>query len=251
MFAPSSNKIFIVQLFSWISILVFYSTQSLFWISISLLFYVIYAGAGVALTFHRTLSHRSWTFNPLVKKILIIIASFANVGSAITWVAVHRDHHRYCDTKKDPHSPHVYPWWYVMFGTMYSTVSIRRVPDLLKDDFLLFIHKYYYLIQVPWIVCLYLIGGIDAVFACHIIPGGLTWLAGSLVNYWNHKFGYQNFETNDTSTNNALTGWLVLGEGWHNNHHAKATNGSTQVEPFEIDLIFFIAKLLGGSQKIR
>lgn len=250
MFAPSPHKIFLVQLFSWISILIFYTHVDSTWVYISILFYILYAGAGVALTFHRTLSHRSWVFNPLIKKILIIIASLANVGSAITWVAIHRAHHVYCDTKKDPHSPKFYSWWYIMFGTMFSPISVRRVPDLLRDKFLIVLHKYYYLIQIPWIIFLYYIGGILAIFACHIIPGGLTWLAGSFLNYVNHTTGYKNFNTNDSSVNNYLTGFLVLGEGWHNNHHKNAISNTTKDKWFEFDLIYYIAILLGGKKNV-
>ena len=249
MFAPSSKKIFIVQLFCWITILFFYTTTSWDWILISVLFYVLYAGAGVALTFHRTLSHRSWKFNAYIEKGLILLASMANVGSPITWVAVHRAHHRYCDTAKDPHSPHVYPWYYIMFGTMFSRVPVKFVVDLLRNDYVMFIHRYYYLLQLPWIVLLYIIGGPIAVIACHIVPGGLTWLAGSFVNYWNHKFGYKNFQNNDSSTNSFLTGILVLGEGWHNNHHALGTTGTNRVKSHEVDIIYYIGKLLGGVPK--
>ena len=251
MFAPSSIKIFIVQLFSWLTILWFYFNADAVWILTSIIFYILYAGMGVALTFHRTLSHNSWKFHPLVKKSLIMLASMANVGSPLTWVAVHRAHHLHCDTPKDPHSPKHQSVWYVMFGTMFSKVSIKRVVDLLRDDYIIFIHQYYYLLQLPWIAILYLIGGWMAVIACHIVPGGLTWLAGSFVNYWNHTYGYQTHDTNDSSRNSRLTGFLVLGEGWHNNHHRFPIKGTTKDSAHEFDAIYYIATMLGGKMTIK
>ncbi len=248
-FSPSSYKIFVVQLFCWITIAWFFTTAPNYWVLLGLLSYVLYAGMGVALTFHRTLSHNAFTFNPLIKKFLILLACMTNVGSPITWVAVHRAHHRHCDTERDPHSPQIYPWYYIMFGTMFSAVPVRYVPDLLRDKFLLFIHNYYYLLQLPWIVTLYLLGGWMAVVACHIVPGGMTWLAGSFVNYWNHKVGYKNFETNDTSTNSFLTGILVMGEGWHNNHHARGTLANNQVKAHEVDIVYYLGRLMGGVPK--
>jgi fatty-acid desaturase len=245
MFSPSPLKIFLVQLFSWISIVTFVYYASWPWIVLSILFYIIYAGAGVGLGFHRVLSHSSFKVNSIIRKILLVIGSFANVGSPITWVAVHRAHHRYCDTEKDPHSPKFMSFWYMMFGTMYSKVNIKFSIDLMRDPFCQFLHTYYYLLQVPWILFLFLIGGIPAVLACHIIPGGMTWLAGSLVNYLNHVKGYVDNETKDLSKNNLITGFLVMGEGWHNNHHFRPTSATTKGNWWEFDLIYWIGRLVG------
>ncbi len=41
------------------------------------------------------------------------------------------------------------------------------------------------------------------------------------MNTLNHLCGTRPHPTKDHSTNNAITGILVFGEGWHNNHHAK------------------------------
>jgi stearoyl-CoA desaturase (delta-9 desaturase) len=235
----------------WITILLFFTFADLYWILIGLVSYIFYAGAGVALTFHRTLSHNSWKFPIPVRYFLILLASMANVGSALTWVAIHRAHHKYCDTPRDPHSPQHKSFWFMIFGSMFAKVSVRHVKDLLRDPFVLFVHKYYYLIQLPWIVLLYVIGGWYAVFACHVVPGGLTWLAGSFVNWYNHLYGYQRFESKDTSKNNALTGYLVMGEGWHNAHHAQPIRSSTSNAWYEFDAIYYIARALGGKPTIK
>src|SRR5262245_22111844 len=39
------------------------------------------------------------------------------------------------------------------------------------------------------------------------------------INTVNHLFGTRRFKTADDSTNNALTAFFAVGEGWHNNHH--------------------------------
>ena len=251
MWAPSGYKIFTVQLFAWISILLFFTFADLYWILIGLLAYIFYAGAGVALTFHRTLSHNSWKFSKPIKYFLILLASMANVGSPLTWVAIHRAHHKYCDTPRDPHSPQHKSFWFMIFGSMFAKVSVRHVTDLLRDPFILFVHRYYYLIQLPWIVFLYLVGGWLAIVACHIVPGGMTWLAGSFVNWYNHLYGYQRYQTNDTSTNSFITGILVLGEGWHNTHHARPISSTTSSAWYEFDMIYYIARMLGGKPALK
>jgi len=251
MLAPSGNRIFAVQLVCWASILLFFSFAGLSWILLSLVAYVFYAGAGVALTFHRTLSHNAWKFPKSIRYFLILLASMANVGSPLTWVAIHRAHHKYCDTPNDPHSPRHKSFWFMMFGSMYAKVSVKHVRDLLRDPFIMFVHRYYYVIQIPWIVGLYLAGGWLAVAACHLVPGGLTWLAGSFVNWFNHLHGYQRFVTKDTSTNHWFTGFLVLGEGWHNAHHAHPIRATTSTAWYEVDLIYYIARMFGGKPVLK
>lgn len=249
-FSPTPRKIFTVQLLSWLAIIWFYSTVSWPWILLSIVFYILYAGAGVALTFHRILSHGAFRVRPLMRKALIVLASYANVGSPITWVAVHRAHHRHCDTPKDPHSPQHMSWYYMLFGTMWSPVQLKYVAkDLLRDPFCAFVHHYYFAIQLPWVWFLLSAGGLKAVLACHIVPGGLTWLAGSLVNYLNHINGYVTNPVDDTSTNNPVTGFLVMGEGWHNNHHAHPTAPTTKQNWWEFDLLYHIGCLVGTPRK--
>jgi fatty-acid desaturase len=251
MFSPSSYKLLFVQILLALSIIPFLIYASWFWIGIAAVFYVLYAGFGVAIAFHRTLSHRAFQFHPFVKYAITVIGSMANVGSPLTWVATHRAHHLYCDTSRDPHSPHHHPAWFVLFTSMFAKVSLRTVKDLLKDPFILFLHKYYFLIQVPWIFLLAMIGGWQAVFACHFIPGALTWLAGSFLNWFNHLYGYRNTEIEDSSRNHWLTALIVMGEGWHNNHHARPISATTQVKKHEVDILYYLGRLLGGKPCIK
>jgi fatty-acid desaturase len=249
-FSPTPYRIFFMQIFCTICVfvtLIFFSWQ---YIVLSIAAYCLYAGLGVALTFHRTLAHKSWIFPPVTKKILITLASLANVGSPVSWVAIHREHHRFSDTNNDPLSPEHRGFWYVMYGTVFGKPSLKYSADLLRDEFCSFIHKYYYLIQVPLIVLLFFIGGIKAVIAIHFAGGGIAWISASVVNYFNHiKIGYTNFETRDNSRNNLLTGFIVFGEGWHNNHHYSPGNPSTKEKWWEFDPLYLIGSVLGKPNK--
>jgi stearoyl-CoA desaturase (delta-9 desaturase) len=60
---------------------------------------------------------------------------------------------------------------------------------------------------------------VRTVFVWHI-----TWS----VNSFSHVFGYQNYETNDHSRNNAFVAFISSGEGWHNNHHAEPGSACNQ-----------------------
>lgn len=250
LFAPNAKKILLVQ-----TLCLFISIYSVFYINwfyffLSLVFFFLYTILGVALLFHRVLSHRHYIFNPTLEKILILFGTLSNVGSPITWVAIHREHHKFCDTVKDPHSPLYKSIPFVLFFSMFSKVNLRFTRDLLKHKFCIIMHQYYYLIQLAWVILLFSLGGINLVIYCHIVPSSLTWILGSLLNYVNHKFGYTNFNIENKSKNNVFTGILLFGEGWHNNHHAMPNKPNLKIKKNEFDLIHLIAiHLLKGKER--
>jgi fatty-acid desaturase len=79
-----------------------------------------------------------------------------------------------------------------------------------------------------------------------MIPAALSLYQESNINVFCHKpgHGYRNFETKDDSRNVPLLAWLTWGQGWHNNHHAKAssydfgTTVSGKSTEFDMTLLF-------------
>jgi stearoyl-CoA desaturase (delta-9 desaturase) len=66
-----------------------------------------------------------------------------------------------------------------------------------------------------------------------------------LVNSLNHlNVGYRNHNTKDFSNNHLFTGYLVAGEGWHNNHHNDPANPKFGEKWWEIDLGWWFIKLI-------
>ena len=51
----------------------------------------------------------------------------------------------------------------------------------------------------------------------------------------NHLWGWQDHESKDHSTNNPVLALLSLGEGWHNNHHYRASSYTTQEKWWQFD----------------
>jgi stearoyl-CoA desaturase (delta-9 desaturase) len=49
---------------------------------------------------------------------------------------------------------------------------------------------------------------------------------------------------NDNSTNLWMLGWLAFGEGWHNNHHAEASNFRFGREKYQFDLSAHVIALV-------
>ncbi|MEN9022390.1 MAG: acyl-CoA desaturase, partial [Verrucomicrobiales bacterium] len=70
-------------------------------------------------------------------------------------------------------------------------------------------------------------------------------LHGTLfINSLAHVFGRRRFKTDDDSRNSLALSLMTLGEGWHNNHHRYAHAARQGFYWWEIDISYYILKLL-------
>nr|XP_023922770.1 palmitoyl-monogalactosyldiacylglycerol delta-7 desaturase, chloroplastic-like [Quercus suber] len=77
--------------------------------------------------------------------------------------------------------------------------------------------------------------GVRVVWVYHI-----TWLINSACHVW----GKQLWKTGDLSRNNGWVALLSFGEGWHNNHHAFEYSARHGLEWWELDMTWYVVKLL-------
>ena len=183
--------------------------------AISLAVYFFTSCLGMTMTYHRLLSHRSWNPPKVLEYLFSLFATVGLTGSAISWVAIHRKHHKYTDKPQDPHSPSHKGWFYCHFLSMFAKVEIKYVTDLIKDPFYKFQHKYYYLLNGIWAATVY---GVFkeplALVYAWLFPAMILWNAGSSIVSFSHR--------NQKSYNDLTLAFLVWGEGYHENHHANA-----------------------------
>jgi stearoyl-CoA desaturase (delta-9 desaturase) len=95
---------------------------------------------GVTAGYHRTLTHRSFVPNPVVKTILLILGSMALEGDALQWAATHQAL-RAGRSPRRPHSPidgllHAHVGW--IFAETDAEPQ-RYVKHLLQDRLIMFI----------------------------------------------------------------------------------------------------------------
>jgi len=64
------------------------------------------------------------------------------------------------------------------------------------------------------------------------------------INSLCHVFGKRRFNTKDDSRNNLWLALITLGEGWHNNHHYFPATVRQGFKWWEIDISFYILKLM-------
>jgi fatty-acid desaturase len=107
----------------------------------------------------------------------------------------------------------------------------------------LFIHKWYTLIIVTFIILLALID-VKILYFVWIVPTFLIQLSQYNFNYFGHMYGYRNFNTADDSKNNKWLFPAILGEAWHNNHHGNPLSLTTQTRWWEIDPAGYIIRII-------
>jgi fatty-acid desaturase len=213
--------------------------------------YYFLAGLGVNLGYHRVLSHRSLKVPKWLERVLVTLGLPA--GTPVQWAGNHRFHHAHTDTELDPHSPVHHGFWYAHVGwylgsknvllcVLYSVAGpVRMMIDawmrprtnqeynaLARDvsadplyrwlgrpwpyAFAMLLHAF-----VPAIVAWWFWGyaGVAVFWATAVAMYNI----GDAIDSVSHMFGKELASQRDTSRNSFVMGMLVLGEGWHANHH--------------------------------
>jgi stearoyl-CoA desaturase (delta-9 desaturase) len=207
---------------------------------------------GITAFYHRCFAHRSFRAPRGVQLAGAVLGAAAAQRGPLWWVSHHREHHRYTDRPGDPHSPVVDGFWYShvlwIFDPDNAETELERVKDLARFPELALLDRFEYVVPAAAALASFALG----VLASHVAPGlgtsgpqMLVWgfvvptialyHSTFAVNSIAHRFGRRRFETSDASRNNWLIAALVLGEGWHNNHHRFPNSARQGIGRFELD----------------
>lgn len=199
---------------------------------------------------HRALAHRALRLARGVQGTCRVLIWVLVGIRPRQWVAVHRKHHAFTDTARDPHSPLVRGVARVLFANalLYrkeardpATVA-RYARDLTEDrwDRILFDHAVIGLGLGLGLLIL-LIGWQLALIAA-VVHAVYYLLGGGAINAIGHKWGRRPYD--NKATNNQWLAWLVVGEGLHNNHHAAATSSRLSLADGEFDPAWWCIRIL-------
>lgn len=244
---PSTLLGFNVLLFAVLVAAPAFTSFSWGWALGTLVAYFCMICLGVSTTYHRALTHRAVKFHPWIEKVFVTFACLAGTGSPIMWVMTHRQHHRYADKDGDPHPPQSV--WKTFFG-VYPRVSPIGIRDIARTKYYAWWHRYYFAILAGWGAALATIS-LNAFVFLFALPIFISIVVSNALNWFGHKkslMSYRNFELRDFSQNNPIMGFLVFGEGWHNNHHRYPGSARFGLFKGEFDMSFLIIRLL---EKLR
>jgi stearoyl-CoA desaturase (delta-9 desaturase) len=215
-----------------------------------LLMYFITGCLGITLSYHRQLTHRSFTTPKWLERVLAYCGVMAVQGDPLEWVSCHRYHHLHCETPLDPHSVYEGFWWSHMGWLLDDRATQSRVhdtsnaTDISRDPFYAHLSKHYGLHVVGMFVAIFLLGGLDSLLWAGCLRCAwvyhITWFVNSAAHVW----GTQEYETGDQSRNNWWVGLLAFGEGWHNNHHAFEFSARHGLKDSQWDMTWQVIRFL-------
>jgi stearoyl-CoA desaturase (delta-9 desaturase) len=185
---------------------------------VSLFMHYMIAILGISMTYHRSISHNAVKLPRWLEFIGLFLAGLSMQGSALSWTATHRQHHRFQGTEKDPHSPKFLGSWYIhTFGYVFSTIDFRSVAKLFHTHHFTW-HKYYYKIYSIILLSSLIILPFNIALAVFFAPIAIIFQFENFVNTWTHKWD------KDEPTNVPVVNLFVGGEAWHENHHDHPSN---------------------------
>jgi len=209
--------------------------------------------ATITLGYHRGLAHKAVTLAPWVRRLLIATGNWITGLDPKGWSVMHRRHHAFSDTERDPHSPRnvgllgipleqLRSYEEVLRGLARNDPEYTAYADDL--DFELSWVNRKGLWWLPYVLHAVIGLGIAVGFDAALLGGCYFFgmmshpIQGGLVNSLGHAVGGRNFATDDDSTNNAIAAWLILGEGYQNNHHAYPDSAKFSFRRWEVDMGF-------------
>jgi stearoyl-CoA desaturase (Delta-9 desaturase) len=228
---------------------------------------------------HRYGAHRMYTMSKGWER-FFYFCTYATQGPSFLsprgYAILHRMHHAFSDTPKDPHSPTNFKngpvgLWTMMLATKkkYDDFAYNRVQPEARFDgglpswptldrigqswvgriawgaaYTLFYVKF---ATHPWEY---------ALLPVQYIMGPVH---GAIVNWCGHKYGYQNFDNGDVSRNTLIFDFVTAGELFQNNHHKYGMSPNFAARWFELDPTYQVMKVfnflgiidMSGAQAIR
>ncbi len=216
---------------------------------------------------HRYAAHQAFSMNKFWERAFYIFTYLTQGSSYMSpraYAVMHRMHHAYTDTDKDPHSPtfskNVFQ---MMWRTrmIYSNIYKRKfeveerfthnLPDWPAFD--RWAHSP--VSRISWAI------GYVTLFV--LLASSLWWLLllpivitmgafhGAIINWYAHKYGYTNFRLKNTSQNLLSVDIFMLGESYHNNHHKSPSAINFGKRWHEIDPVYPFIRFLAWLRIIK
>jgi len=196
--------------------------------------------------------------------IITYITQGSSYVSPRVYAIMHRMHHAYTDTDKDPHSPTFDNNLFAMMWRVRQVSNgiyknkgeiesrfLKNLPDWPLLDKIahstvsrlgwigLYVWVYIQFAPSGWWFLLLLI---------HIL---MVPIQGVIINWFAHKYGSVTFKMKNTSTNLFKVDVLMMGEAYHNNHHKNPSATNFGFRWFELDPTYGIIRFFNWLKIIR
>ncbi|MDP9033489.1 MAG: acyl-CoA desaturase [Myxococcota bacterium] len=208
---------------------------------------------------HRYGAHRMYSMSRGWDRFFYLCTYLTQGSSFLSprgYAILHRMHHAFSDTPRDPHSPANHQSvWSMMLATKktYDDFAYGRVQPEARFEgglpswpFIDRLGQSWYG-RVAWGAAYTLFyvrfathAWMFALLPLHFIMGPIH---GAIVNWCGHKYGYRSFDNGDLSRNTLIFDFVTAGELFQNNHHKFAMSPNFAVRWFELDTTYVAMRL--------
>jgi fatty-acid desaturase len=208
---------------------------------------------GHSIGYHRKLIHGSFDCPLWLERILVWFGAWVGMSGPMGIIRAH-DSRDWAQRQPQchPHFAHrTHPlrdaWWQV-----YCRIDLQSPPQfdfrrVGKDQFYVWLEKYWRWQQLPFAIIFFLLGGwswvVWGVCARVAIANHGHWIVGHLA----HTSGPQSWTVDGAGVQAHDVPWAAIptmGEAWHNNHHAYPGSAKIGFEPGQSDWGFAFVRLM-------
>lgn len=216
---------------------------------------------------HRYAAHKAFTMSKPWERFFFVFAYITQGSSYLSpraYAIMHRMHHAFTDTEHDPHSPsYDKNFFTMMWRTRNEYHGILTGKTKIEERFLKQLPEWKWfdkwgnsavsrLLWVAAYIAFYVAFAPSAwwfvLLPIHMAMGPVH---GVIINWFAHKYGTTNFETDNTSKNLFRVDWLMFGEGYHNNHHKFPARSNFAAKKGEFDFCYPLIYLLSTLKVIK
>ena len=217
---------------------------------------------------HRYAAHKMFTMSPFWEKFWYLftwITQGSSYLNARAYAILHRMHHAYSDTEKDPHTPQFFKEVFTMMmhtreiynGVLTGSIQVEakfdknfpEYPTIDKIADHLITRLFFAVVYISFYIVFATHWWMFLLLPIHFLIGPIQ---GAIVNWAGHKYGYRNFpDEKDQSKNTLIFDFLMLGELFQNNHHHAGARPNFAAKWWEIDPVYPIIKLFDKIRMIK
>ncbi|MCI5055164.1 MAG: acyl-CoA desaturase [Flavobacteriales bacterium] len=231
-------------------------------ISFTMTFFIVCIGHSVGL--HRGIIHKSYNSKRWFRNLTAYLFVQTGLGSPLAWLKLHYTRDYWQNRKDCPgyfqyhHSLITDYFWNLHLHYQPKSLDPFSIPEEdLKDPWLNWLDKTWYLHVLGLNACIWLLFGFEAMIMCGAVRISSTLLGHWFIGYMTHKYGYSHFKVKEADVsgkNNWFLGIVSFGEGYHNNHHAHPQSAKFGLKWFEIDFGWYfilLFKKLGWIKNVK
>ncbi len=209
---------------------------------------------GHSLGMHRRLIHNSYECPKWMEYIFVHLGTLVGLAGPIGMVKTH-DIRDWAQRQNQCHDYFRHGksllkdgWWQIHCDLKLDNPPLFEIEKSIKNDKIYkFMENTWMLQQLPWAILLFYFGGISWVVwgICCRVSVSVTghWLIG----YFAHNEGHRDWEVDGAAVqgyNIKYTGWITMGECWHNNHHAYPGSALLGIYENQVDPGWKVLKFL-------